>query len=126
MFKTLPESQKKLIFAPQSIKKMAEEIKDEPIIDVQEAYSKTEQYIEENKKSLGIILGVIVGLVAIFLAWKYVYVAGKEKDAQKDLFVAEGYFEKDSLNKAINGDGQSARRPVGSGRSPARLGAGVR
>lgn len=87
--------------------KMAEEIKNEPIIDVQEAYSKTEQYIEENKKSLSIIVGVIVALVGIYVAWKYWYVAGKEKDAQKELFVSETYFEKDSLNKAINGDGQS-------------------
>jgi len=82
---------------------MAEEIKDEPIIDVQEAYSKTEQYIEENKKSLTIIVGAIVAVVAIFLAWKYWYVAGQEKEAQKDLFTAESYFEKDSLNKAIDG-----------------------
>ncbi|MBL7893605.1 MAG: tetratricopeptide repeat protein [Bacteroidia bacterium] len=86
---------------------MAEETKDEPIIDVQEAYSKTEQYIEENKQSLSIILGVIVALVGIYVAWKYWYVAGQEKEAQKELFMSETYFEKDSLNQAINGDGQS-------------------
>jgi tetratricopeptide (TPR) repeat protein len=86
---------------------MAEETKDQPIIDVQEAYSRTEEYIEKNKKSLIIILGVVVALVGIFVAWKYWYVAGQEKDAQKELFTSESYFEKDSLNKAINGDGQS-------------------
>ena len=86
---------------------MAEEIKDQPIIDVQEALSKTEQYIEDNKKSLSIIVGVIIGLVGIFVAWKYWYVAGKEKDAQKELFASESWFEKDSLNKAISGDGIS-------------------
>ena len=86
---------------------MAEEIKDQPILDVQEAYSKTEQYIEDNKKSLSIIVGVILALVGVFVAWKYWYVAGKEKEAQKELFAAETYFEKDSLNKAINGDGIS-------------------
>jgi tetratricopeptide (TPR) repeat protein len=86
---------------------MAEEIKDEPIIDVQEAYSKTEQYIDENKKSLTIIVGAIIALAGIFVAWKYWYVAGQEKDAQKELFVAESYFDKDSLNKAIDGDGQA-------------------
>jgi len=84
---------------------MAEEEKDEPIIDVQEAYSKTEQYIEDNKKSLTIILGTIVALVAIYVGWKYWYVAGQEKEAQKELFTAETYFDKDSLNKAISGDG---------------------
>jgi tetratricopeptide (TPR) repeat protein len=83
---------------------MAEEIKDAPIIDVQEAYSKTEQYIEDNKKSLSIIIGVIIALAGIFIAWKYWYVAGKEKDAQKELFASESWFEKDSLSKAISGE----------------------
>ncbi len=86
---------------------MAEDTKDEPILDVQEAYSKTEQYIEENQKSLSIIVGAIIVLVGIFVAWKYWYVAGQEVEAQKELFVAESYFEKDSINKAIDGDGQS-------------------
>lgn len=80
---------------------MAEENKDEPIIDVQEAYSKTERYIDENKKSLSIIVGAIIGLVGIYIGWKYWYVAGQEEEAQKQMFTAESYFEKDSINKAI-------------------------
>ena len=32
----------------------------EVLVDVQEVYSKTERYIEENKKSLGVIIGAIV------------------------------------------------------------------
>ena len=34
---------------------MAKEVKDEPIVDVEQAFGKTELYIEQNKKSLGII-----------------------------------------------------------------------
>ncbi|MCC6691234.1 MAG: tetratricopeptide repeat protein [Bacteroidia bacterium] len=86
---------------------MTEKIKDDPIIDVQGAYSKTEHYIEENKKSLSIIVGAIIALAGIYVAWKYWYVAGEEKEAQKELYAAQTYFEKDSLNKAINGDAQS-------------------
>ena len=39
---------------------MAETKQDDEIINVEEVYSKTEKYIEENKKSLSIIIGAIV------------------------------------------------------------------
>ena len=84
---------------------MAKQIKDEPIVDVEEAFSKTELYIEENKKSLLIIFGVIVALVGGYFAYKYWYVAGQEATAQEEMFRAEDYFGKDSLDKAMNGDG---------------------
>lgn len=87
---------------------MAENLSDEPILDVQETYSKIEQYIEDNKTNLSIIVGVIVVVVGGFFAWKYLYVADLETEAQKKLFYAENYFERDSLNLAINGDGQNA------------------
>jgi len=81
---------------------------DETIIDVQESYSKLEQYIEENKKPISIILGAIVVIVGGYFAWKYLYVADLETEAQKKLFIAESYFQRDSLNQAINGDGQNS------------------
>ncbi len=84
---------------------MAEETKDEPIIDVTEAYSKTEQFVVDNQKSLSIIVAAIVLMVGGFLAWKYWWVASQEKEAQKELYLAETYFAKDSLAKAIDGDG---------------------
>ena len=84
---------------------MAEE-KDQPILDVQEAYGKTEQYIIENSKSLSIIAGAIVLLVGGYFAWKYLYVADLEESAKKEMFKAEQYFEQDSLNLAVNGNGQ--------------------
>jgi tetratricopeptide (TPR) repeat protein len=92
------------IFAPQ-FKKMAEENKDQPIVDIGEAYSKTEHFIEENKKTISIAVGVIIAVVGIYFAWQYWFVAGREADAQKDMFMAEMYFQKDSFNLAINGDG---------------------
>lgn len=84
---------------------MAQEIKDEPIVDVEQAFSKTELYIEQNKKSLMIISFVIVALVGGYFAYKYWYVAGEETKARSEMFKAEDYFGKDSLNKAMNGDG---------------------
>ncbi len=84
---------------------MAQEIIDEPIVDVEQAFSKTEMYIEQNKKSLMIIAFVIVALVGGYFTYKYWYVAGEETKARTEMFKAEDYFGKDSLNKAMNGDG---------------------
>lgn len=84
---------------------MAKEKKEEMLVDVQKAYTKTEHYIEENKKSLTIILGAIVVLITGYFAWTKLYVAPKETEAQNQMFVAEKYFEKDSFKLAINGDG---------------------
>lgn len=83
---------------------MANEIKNEPIVDVEHALSKTELYIEQNKKSLGIIFGAIVVLVGGYFAYKYWYVAGEETKARAEMFKAEDYFGKDSIDLAINGD----------------------
>ena len=87
---------------------MSKEIKDAPIVDVEEAFSKTELFLENNKKSLAIIVGAIVVLVGGYFAYKYWYVAGEEAKAQTEMFKAEQYFEKDSLEKAMNGDGNMA------------------
>ncbi len=85
---------------------MAEE-KDEPILDVEEALGKTEHYIHENRKSLTIITGAIFLLVAAFFAWKYLYMKPLAEEAESKIFWAEKWFEKDSLNLAINGHGDT-------------------
>lgn len=86
-------------------KSMAQE-KNQPLVDAGETISKAERYIEENKTSLSIILGAVVVLVGGYFAWTKLYLAPLEEEAQGQIFMAEKYFEKDSLNKAINGDGQ--------------------
>jgi len=77
----------------------------ETIVDVQEVYSKTETFIENNKKILSIvILGAIV-IIGGYFGYKKLIIAPMEFEAQSDMFMAEKYFEQDSLQKAINGDG---------------------
>lgn len=80
--------------------------KEEPLVDVQQTIGKAERYIEENRKSLSIIIGAVVVLVGGYFAWTKLYLAPLEEEAQGQMFMAERYFEKDSLDKAINGDGQ--------------------
>ena len=72
---------------------------------VENALSKTEQYIEENQKSLTIIVAVIAVLVAVYLGYKKFYLAPTEKEAQAEMYVAQKYFEADSFRLALNGDG---------------------
>lgn len=77
----------------------------ELIVDVEEAVSKTEQYIEDNKSSLTIIVGVIVGIIAIYFGYTNLYLAPMEEEAKEQMWKAEQYFEVDSFNLALNGDG---------------------
>lgn len=78
---------------------------DEVIVDVQEVYSKTENFIDNNKKTLSIVIGAVVVVIGIYFAYTKMYIAPMELEAQSSMFMAEKYFEKDSLDKAINGDG---------------------
>ncbi len=72
---------------------------------VEGALTRTERYIEQNQKSLTIIILAIVAIIGGYLAYQKFYVQGLEKKAQAEMFAAERYFELDSFNLALNGDG---------------------
>lgn len=79
--------------------------KDTNLQVVEEALSRSERFIEGNSKILTIaVIGVVV-LVGIWLGYKRFIVAPAEREAQSQMFVAEQYFEQDSFNLALNGDG---------------------
>ena len=79
----------------------------EPIVDVQEVYSKTGNFIDNNKKRLTIIVVAVLAIVGGYLGYKKMVIAPMEIEAQSAMFMAEKYFEQDSLQLAINGDGQN-------------------
>ncbi|PIP54206.1 MAG: hypothetical protein COX07_06590 [Bacteroidetes bacterium CG23_combo_of_CG06-09_8_20_14_all_32_9] len=68
--------------------------------------TKTEMYIEDNRKLLMIIIGVIVLIVGGYLGYKKLYIAPMEDEAHQEMYMAEQYFAKDSFNLALNGDAQ--------------------
>ncbi len=81
---------------------------DEVIVDVEEVYSKTEQYVEENKNTLSIVVGVILVIVGGYFGYTNLYLAPLEEEAQAQMWQAEQYFEVDSFNVALNGNIQGA------------------
>jgi TolA-binding protein len=72
---------------------------------VENALSRTEQYIEENQKSLTIIIIAIMVVVGGYLGYKKFYLEPSNRDAMASMYVAENYFEKDSFKLALEGDG---------------------
>jgi tetratricopeptide (TPR) repeat protein len=78
---------------------------EEKIMAVEEALSKSEIFIEKNQKLLTIILGSIALLVLAYFGFQRFYLIPREKEAQSQMFMAEKYFEQDSLKLALNGDG---------------------
>ncbi|HOW09772.1 MAG TPA: tetratricopeptide repeat protein [Bacteroidales bacterium] len=72
--------------------------------NVEETLTRTEQLLEENYKPLLIGLAVLVVLVgAVWLG--RMYLSKKNDEAQSQMFQAQKYLEMDSLNLALNGDG---------------------
>ncbi len=71
------------------------------------ALTKTEQFFENNQKSIALVALAIIALVAIVWIVNSLYVQPRKVDAQKEIFNAQYYFEADSFRLALNGDGQN-------------------
>lgn len=78
---------------------------EERIHKVEEALSRSEQFIEQNQVLISIVIGVIVVVVLGFFGFKRFFIQPREKEAQTQMWKAERYFEQDSLDKALKGDG---------------------
>lgn len=75
-------------------------------LEITETISKAEGYVSENKKSITIIGGAILVVILGYFGYTNMIVKPQEENAQKEMFMAERYFQQDSVDKAINGDGQ--------------------
>ncbi len=73
--------------------------------ELESALTKTEQFIEDNQKIITYVVGAIILVVAGYLGFSKFYLQPKETEANSQMFMAINYFEKDSFNLAINGDG---------------------
>jgi TolA-binding protein len=73
---------------------------------IQEKLVTVEGWFENNPKTaLGIATGILL-VVGAFFGYRY-YIGNQDGIAQKEMFQAVRYFEADSLNLALNGDGNN-------------------
>ncbi len=73
--------------------------------ELESALTRTEQFIEDNQKIISYVVGGIILVVVAYLGFNRFYLHPKENEAESQMFMAVDYFEKDSFNLAINGDG---------------------
>lgn len=73
--------------------------------EIESALTRTEQFIEDNQNIISYVVGGIILIVVAYLGFNKFYLQPKEEEAQSQMFMSEQYFEKDSFNLAINGDG---------------------
>lgn len=66
---------------------------------------RTGNFIQENRKSLLVIGGTIVGLILLFFAYQKFYLAPREGEAVDQMYKAQQYWEAKEWDKAIKGDG---------------------
>ena len=78
---------------------------DDNLQELESALTKTERFIEDNQKVITYAVGAIILVVVAYLGFSKFYLQPKEAEAQSQMFMAESYFQKDSFNLAINGDG---------------------
>lgn len=73
---------------------------------IQEKLEGAEHWFEQHPKTvIGIVAAIALALGGYF-GYRY-YAGGQEDIAQKEMFQAVRYFEADSLNLALNGDGNN-------------------
>lgn len=77
---------------------------EETIVDVQEVYTKTEMFVDKNRKALTGVIVAIAVIVAGYFAYTRLYKLPKEKEAAENMWKAEEYFTNDSLDLALYGD----------------------
>ena len=75
-------------------------------VEINETINKAEGYISENKKSISIIVGAVLVVILGYFGYTNLIVKPQEENAIREMYMAERYFQMDSVNLAINGDGQ--------------------
>ncbi len=72
---------------------------------VEESLTRTEQFIQKNQNTLSTVVVIVIAIVAGYLAYDRYIALPNEQEAQSQMFMAERYFEVDSFQLALNGDG---------------------
>jgi tetratricopeptide (TPR) repeat protein len=82
-----------------------EELLENPEV-LAEQISKTEQFLEQNKKLVFTLGGALAVIIAAYFLYNY-WITNQNETAQNEMFQAVYYYEADSLDKALDGDGNN-------------------
>jgi tetratricopeptide (TPR) repeat protein len=78
---------------------------DKNLEGIEQALTRSEQFIEDNQKILTYILGGLVLVLLVIIAGNRYYLKPLNEEAASDMYYAERFFEMDSFNLALNGYG---------------------
>lgn len=81
-----------------------QEIKQEQMLNVGEAVSRSEEFINKNKKTIIGVVCAIVVLIAGSVLVSTQYLKPREQKAAEALFAGEHYFQNGDYETALNGD----------------------
>lgn len=88
-------------------KKVSDAKGDHRLENIEETLTKTEQFIIGNQRAITIVVAVIVVIILGFFGYQRYIIEPKTKEAQNQMYVAQRFFENDSIEKALYGDGNS-------------------
>ena len=71
----------------------------------EETVSKLEAWFFKNQKMVMVSVAAVIIAVGGYFGYKFLHLAPREKTAQEEMFFAQNFFEIDSLNWALNGNG---------------------
>ncbi len=90
------------------VKKKDFEIKgDQRLENIEETLTNTEQFIINNQKYISIVVVALIVIILGFFGYQKYIIEPNTIEAQEQMFVAQRFFESDSLDKALYGDGNS-------------------
>ena len=78
---------------------------DKNLEGIEQALTRSEQFIEDNQKALTYILGGLIVILLIIIGGNRYYLKPLNEEAAADMYYAERFFELDSFNLALNGYG---------------------
>lgn len=97
-----------LKIALRMVKKKKKDLKAEQRLEnIEVSLSRTESFIVENQNVISIAVGVIIVIILAFFGFQKYYMEPQNMEAQDQMYNAQRYFESDSLDKALYGDGNS-------------------
>lgn len=78
---------------------------DKGLEGIEQALTRSEQFIEDNQKILTYVLGGLIVVLLVIIGGNRYYLKPLNEEASSEMFYAERFFEIDSFNLALNGYG---------------------